>query len=233
MKTLKIIGLSIYDDDYENTDLHKFCINSWNKLILYCKKSGYNANIKIYKHNHILVKIAKFLAKKHLKSKSKSICTDAIKCFFLGTFSNVIFLDLDVYVKNNINFNFDFLFRRSFYFMSNINNKFFYKKLFKRYCNGDFINKMDYYVFSECNLPNTKPMKEFKHLHMIDNCKNLIYTDDANIIDKYKNNPNVAIITHNINIHRAFEVVDDEDKYILRFINTLDDKIKLGVKNFE
>lgn len=217
MKTVTIFGISALNDNYTDTPLHSYCIESWKNLAESYKKYGYKVRIKIYKWYHPLVLLGKLVMRKHFeKSKSKAVQTDALKVWFLSLFKYHVFLDFDCYICEQCSPICETKLRKAFEFMVCWEDKKPFKKLADLYRKGYFINMNDKTVHTRicsmfpfmCDL-NDKLPSYIKHLFQIDNYNKVIVGDDIEVLSKYTTD-NGVINLNKKHIPRALNIRDEQ-----------------------
>ena len=153
-----------------NDQLHKFCIDSWNKLEPIFNEQGFNLDIKIFDSSS--PEWIDFLNVCPYSFKRRSMQVNAFRIYMLSKYDNYLWLDWDVYIPDNLdNFNLDlndYLFYKIFYVMYNGNNKQFFSNIFNKYLTDEYCRyNYDQAVTKYLKLENHAPtnfQRYFIHL---------------------------------------------------------------------
>ena len=141
--TLFTINLHFFDDTFEKTidyPLHQLCLQSWNKIICYAEKLKYTVNVKIFtekseEYEYVYESVIK---KNNITNKARQ--TDVFRLYILAHNPNYMWLDWDVYIRDNFEFDFTkpFLMRNWFLIFNSVNLDLF-QELYSTYCKYDII----------------------------------------------------------------------------------------------
>lgn len=197
MKKITIFTANLWNDDYLETPLHRFCIDTWQRAKKDIESQGYECEIKIFNYDDKLVKEYFDEIGLHKESKSKAIVTDGFKIFILSKFPNHLWFDLDLWISYNYVFKDELYFNTSQYYIYNSDNTDFFKYIYDKYKTGEFVDKDDKKVFAKLGFKRPKCVfwNTIRHLQAIDNNNKIIITDKQSLIDKAIKIGNICIMT--------------------------------------
>ncbi len=177
---ITIFTLALQNKDINKTidyPLHQLCIKSWDKIIKYLKDRGYEAEIKIYTDTSPEFQKVYNECIENKNCNLKSHWADAFRIYILSENPRYMWLDWDIYVRDNFEFDFEEEYiMRSFYLIYNKDNTEYFKKVYDLYLTDNLINFQDKEVtnyLTNKNIINFELKKPFVrcivHTNFIDN----------------------------------------------------------------
>lgn len=216
MKKITICTVSIYDDDYENTRFHKFCMSTWERAKQNIIAQGFDCEIVIYGHDSEPVQTVMKECADHIEGSGQiSVKADAVKLWIMANYPNHFYLDMDNYIRPNFEFVDERFFRNGFNVMYNGEDTESFQKVYDLYKNGEVIGLGDKKVYSLLYEENPSAYPNIIHCSFMDNypVENWQFVDeDSDFIQAhYKDRPNYIFISKTADIPHILKLRGEQD----------------------
>lgn len=237
-KPITIFTASMFNNNYLNTPLHKFCITSWDRLKNYFNSNGYVCKIKIYDYDDPEIieffNIIKTSYTNYLDFKPSRLA-NMFRIWIMSKYPYYLWLDTDIYVNeapncNNLKFDYDSKeFEGNWSVMYNSNDLKFFQNIWKLFLKekSSLDNNLlgDYKVYNRIyNLPLDKVASQSKyrrdrnfiHLALIDDIQN----KPNRILDKKSFYENKTIKVFKIKANKNSCINIKDNPLLINFLST-------------